>query len=99
MSIARSGQVRIIYRRVIKELFNYSSSRAVWGQFIKEARAKFEENKNLKKEQDIIKKIDEGFYWLKKHKHPEPYRYPTSPGGSKFQRNVPPDLEIIEKFS
>ncbi|KAJ9611653.1 hypothetical protein H2200_004837 [Cladophialophora chaetospira] len=30
---------------------------------------------------------------LEKWKHPDPYRPPTAPGGSKYERNVPaPDL-------
>ena len=35
---------------------------------------------------------------LAKWKHPDPYRPPTAPGGSKYERNIPaPDL--ARKFS
>lgn len=27
---------------------------------------------------------------LEKWKHPDPYRPPSAPGGSKFERNMPP---------
>ncbi|KAI9754410.1 MAG: hypothetical protein M1815_005643 [Lichina confinis] len=29
---------------------------------------------------------------LDKWKHPEPYRPPTAPGGSKYERNIPPPI-------
>eukprot|EP00471_Norrisiella_sphaerica_P004510 CAMPEP_0184486718 /NCGR_PEP_ID=MMETSP0113_2-20130426/8400_1 /TAXON_ID=91329 /ORGANISM="Norrisiella sphaerica, Strain BC52" /LENGTH=53 /DNA_ID=CAMNT_0026868727 /DNA_START=191 /DNA_END=352 /DNA_ORIENTATION=- len=50
-------------------------------------------------EAEIEKKIEAAEQWIIDHKHPDPYRLPSMPGGSKFQRNVPPDLEIAEKYS
>ncbi|KAL9123207.1 MAG: hypothetical protein Q9187_000224 [Circinaria calcarea] len=29
---------------------------------------------------------------LEKWKHPDPYRPPTAPGGSKYERNIPPPI-------
>lgn len=37
-------------------------------------------------EQEIIEQTED---LLKKWKHPDPYRPPTAPGGSKYQRNLP----------
>jgi len=91
--------VKLLYRNICKTLFDYSSSRAVWGEFIKEARDSFEANKNLTDDAEIEKKIKAAEQWLIDYKHPDPYRVPTNPGGSKFQRNVPPDLEVVEKLS
>lgn len=36
--------------------------------------------------QEIIKQTEE---LLEKWKHPDPYRAPTAPGGSKYERNLP----------
>jgi len=33
--------------------------------------------------------IDETEGLLEKWKHPDPYRAPTAPGGSKYERNLP----------
>lgn len=37
--------------------------------------------------QEIIEQTEE---LLNSYKHPDPYRPPTAPGGSKYQRNLPP---------
>lgn len=29
---------------------------------------------------------------LEKWKHPDPFRAPTAPGGSKYERNLPPSV-------
>lgn len=36
--------------------------------------------------QEIIEQTEE---LLEAYKHPDPYRPPTAPGGSKYQRNLP----------
>ena len=41
--------------------------------------------------------VQEASNWLAANTHPDPYTSPTNPGGSKFQRTVPPDLSIIEQ--
>jgi hypothetical protein len=53
--------------------------RAVWGQFIKEAREKFEANKDITNEKKIDKLLDEGYAWVKANQHPDPYRSNPSP--------------------
>ena len=38
--------------------------------------------------------LDEAEQILQKWKHPDPYRPPTAPGGSKYERNLPcPNLD------
>jgi hypothetical protein len=36
--------------------------------------------------QEIIEQTEE---LLESYKHPDPYRPPTAPGGSKYERNLP----------
>ena len=41
---------------------------------------------------EIIEQTEE---LLERWKHPDPYRPPTAPGGSKYQRNLP--VPILER--
>mmetsp|Transcript_18889 Transcript_18889/g.26303 ORF Transcript_18889/g.26303 Transcript_18889/m.26303 type:complete len:86 (+) Transcript_18889:79-336(+) len=74
MSLSRVNRVRRAYRKICKTLFDYSSSRAVWGEFIKEARESFEKNRDMTDEAEIEKKIEAAEQWIIDHKHPDPYR-------------------------
>jgi len=42
--------------------------------------------------------LDQTEALLQKWKHPDPYRPPTAPGGSKYERNLPPPM-MDRKFS
>ena len=44
--------------------------------------------------QEIIEQTEE---LLEAYKHPDPYRPPTAPGGSKYQRNLP--APILDRTS
>mmetsp|Transcript_35625 Transcript_35625/g.66021 ORF Transcript_35625/g.66021 Transcript_35625/m.66021 type:complete len:99 (+) Transcript_35625:31-327(+) len=92
-------RVRMLYRKICKELYHYSATRPVWGEFIQEARARFEANRDVTDEAKIQALIKDGEKWLIDNKCGDPYIVPTNPGGTKFQRNVPPSLEIVEKHS
>lgn len=43
--------------------------------------------------------IEETESLLEKWKHPDPYRAPTAPGGSKYERNLPVPSTERESFS
>jgi hypothetical protein len=40
--------------------------------------------------------LEKGEHELWEWRHPEPYTFPTSVGGSKWQRNVPPPAHICD---
>jgi len=60
----------------------------------------FERNKHITErrlQRDLIRETED---LLEKWKHPDPYRPPTAPGGSKHERNLPcPILDPPPKMS
>lgn len=59
-------------------------------------RDSFEAKRNMRDWGAINVAVQEASSWLAANAHPDPYTVPTNDGGSKWQRNVPPPLEIIE---
>ncbi|OMP85983.1 NADH dehydrogenase [ubiquinone] 1 beta subcomplex subunit 9 [Diplodia seriata] len=52
-------------------------------------RSLFEAKKNVVEPRQQRKLIQETETLLEKWKHPDPYRPPEAPGGSKYERNLP----------
>ncbi|KAK5172720.1 uncharacterized protein LTR77_002840 [Saxophila tyrrhenica] len=53
-------------------------------------RSLFEANKHVTQPRQQREIIEQTEQLLDSYKHPDPYRPPTAPGGSKYQRNLPP---------
>ncbi|KAI9184170.1 hypothetical protein H9P43_003223 [Blastocladiella emersonii ATCC 22665] len=88
------AHVRQLYRRALRSAFDWSTTREGFRQSAVHIRYMFEENRdvhNAKRLAEIIKATEAK---LAETAHPEPYRYPTSPFGTKFERNpaVPPHI-------
>ncbi|KAJ1502011.1 hypothetical protein HMI55_003104 [Coelomomyces lativittatus] len=90
-------EIRKLYRQSLKLVQDYSSE---FGQMRKEClivRQEFDQLKsetNPKKIQEF--KTNKALYLLK-NKHSQPYYYPTSPNGTKYQRNDPVPQKVIEE--
>ncbi|KAI5361722.1 Putative complex 1 LYR protein [Septoria linicola] len=93
MSAART-QVLHLYRRSLKLALDWAVHRHVWRGQAMYIRSLFEANKQITQPRQLTALIEETQSLLEKWKHPDPYRPPTAPGGSKYERNLPcPQLD------
>ncbi|THZ48643.1 hypothetical protein D6C90_03647, partial [Aureobasidium pullulans] len=88
-----SGRSRL-YRRSLKLALDWSVHRHLWRGQALYIRSLFEANSNVREPRQQRILFDQTEELLKQWKHPDPYRPPTAPGGSKYERNLPcPILE------
>ncbi|KAF2252723.1 hypothetical protein BU26DRAFT_562442 [Trematosphaeria pertusa] len=78
-----------LYRRSLKLSLDWAVHRYLWRGQAMYIRSLFEANKHVTEPRQQRELIKETETLLEKWKHPDPYRPPTAPGGSKYERNVP----------
>ncbi|KAF1982080.1 hypothetical protein K402DRAFT_467095 [Aulographum hederae CBS 113979] len=81
--------VSALYRRSLKLALDWSVHRYLWRGQALYIRSLFEANKNVLQSRQQKALMHETELLLEKWKHPDPYRPPTAPGGSKYERNLP----------
>ncbi|KAF2814882.1 uncharacterized protein BDZ99DRAFT_566807 [Mytilinidion resinicola] len=87
--MASKTAVLRLYRRSLKLSLDWAVHRYLWrGQAIY-IRELFEAKRNVTEPRQLRALIQETENLLEKWKHPDPYRPPTAPGGSKYERNLP----------
>ncbi|EAW09135.1 NADH dehydrogenase [ubiquinone] 1 beta subcomplex subunit 9 [Aspergillus clavatus NRRL 1] len=81
--------VASLYRRSLKLALDWAVHRQVWRGQAVYIRSLFEANKDIRdpRQQRVLLRETEKL--LETWKHPDPYRAPTAPGGSKYERNLP----------
>lgn len=89
-SVAHKRCVTSLYRRALKTSLDWIIDREAWRRKAVEIRARFDANKNVRSIKHLRALLEDAENELRKHSHPDPYRYPTAPGGSKWERNIPP---------
>ncbi|QIX00179.1 hypothetical protein AMS68_005696 [Peltaster fructicola] len=87
--MSTKATVLSLYRRALKLSLDWTIHRNLWRGQALYIRDLFEANKHVSepRQQRII--IEQTQDLLEKWKHPDPYRPPTAPGGSKYERNLP----------
>lgn len=96
--------VRSLYRRALKLSLDWAVQRNLWRGQAVYIRSLFDAKKNVTdpRQQRLLFRETEKL--LEKFKHPDPYRPPTAPGGSKYERNLPapdlppPDSEMVRRL-
>jgi len=100
LSLARqlTHQQRVtrLYRHSLKHLLSWTIDRQLWRQKAVVLRDRFDENKSLTDRFQIEKVLKEAEATFKEWEHPAPYISPKAPGGSKFERNLPPPPNALE---
>ncbi|EHL00040.1 putative NADH dehydrogenase [Glarea lozoyensis 74030] len=81
--------VASLYRRALKLSLDWAVHRYVWRGQAMYIRSLFEANKKIQEPRQLRALFQETEDLLQKWKHPDPYRPPTAPGGSKYERNLP----------
>jgi len=84
--------VSSLYRRSLKLALDWAVHRYIWRGQAMYIRSLFEANKHIKDPRQQKALFQETEDLLEKWKHPDPYHAPTAPGGSKYERNIPPPI-------
>ncbi|KAF1810602.1 hypothetical protein P152DRAFT_460299 [Eremomyces bilateralis CBS 781.70] len=101
MTLSHRAKVCSLYRRALKLSLDWCNDRAAWRGQAMYIRTVFDANLavNDRRTQRVL--IEEAERILDEYKHPEPYRAPTAPGGSKWERNLeapildpPPKMDL-----
>ncbi|KAK5126354.1 hypothetical protein LTR85_010590 [Meristemomyces frigidus] len=87
--MATKNQVLQLYRRSLKLALDWTIHRYLWRGQAVYIRSLFEANKNVTQPRQQRELVEQTEAILEKWKHPDPYRPPTAPGGSKYERNLP----------
>ncbi|EGP83537.1 uncharacterized protein MYCGRDRAFT_29525, partial [Zymoseptoria tritici IPO323] len=83
-----------LYRRALKLSLDWAVHRYVWRGQAMYIRSLFEANRTVNQPRQQKMLVEQTEELLEKWKHPDPYRPPTAPGGSKYERNLPcPNLD------
>mmetsp|Transcript_19532 Transcript_19532/g.48034 ORF Transcript_19532/g.48034 Transcript_19532/m.48034 type:complete len:117 (+) Transcript_19532:41-391(+) len=96
-SAAHRRRVCSLYRRALKLSYNWAVDRRLWRLKATRIQAEFRRNAvetNAKRVAALVAHVESE---LERHAHPDPYIHPYRPGGSKYQRNVPPDASFTFK--
>merc|ERR1712137_831336 len=87
-----------VYRAILKEQMNWLVSRDAWNPAARAMRNAFRANMYLG-EREAVPLVENAENHLAYWRHPIPYAQPYLPGGSTFQRNVPPPYDTTLKES
>ncbi|KAJ7068648.1 hypothetical protein C8F01DRAFT_1247144 [Mycena amicta] len=90
---AHRQYVQSLYRRRLKNSLDWTIRRDVWRGKALQIRAEFEVNRDLKDPRLLAQIFRNAEEKLAAWKHPDPYIPPTAPGGTKWERNLPPPTE------
>ncbi|KAK5942531.1 hypothetical protein PMZ80_005096 [Knufia obscura] len=87
---AHTKAVRSLYRRSLKLALDWAVQRNLWRGQAVYIRSLFDANRTVYDPRHQKLLFTETEKLLEKWKHPDPYRPPSAPGGSKYERNMPP---------
>lgn len=82
--------VSALYRQSLRMAKNWINRRDLFRQKALEIRQQFDQNKNISDRHEAQRLIQSTQDLLKQYKHPDPIIPSQRPGGTKFERNVPP---------
>eukprot|EP01115_Flamella_aegyptia_P006789 TRINITY_DN28142_c0_g1_i1.p1 TRINITY_DN28142_c0_g1~~TRINITY_DN28142_c0_g1_i1.p1 ORF type:complete len:114 (-),score=15.41 TRINITY_DN28142_c0_g1_i1:106-447(-) len=86
-------RVMRLYRHSLRTSLDWAVDRDIFNEHAVLIREDFEKGIKETDPVRITKLIEEGEAQLKELVHPLPYHYPTNPGGTKWERNLPPRID------
>ncbi|KAE8542393.1 NADH dehydrogenase (ubiquinone) 1 beta subcomplex 9 [Cryptococcus deuterogattii 99/473] len=89
--------VKSLYKRYLVNSLNWYIRRDLWRQKAIEIRAEFERNRNITDPRALALVLEQAEEKLAKGIHPDPYRPPLFPDGTKWERNIPPRMFTPEE--
>ncbi|VDB89898.1 unnamed protein product [Peniophora sp. CBMAI 1063] len=89
-SQAHTSYIRGLYRRMLKNELDWVIRWDLWRPRALAIRAQFEQNRNVRDPRALAKILEKAEAELKAKKHLDPVIPSTAPGGTKWERNLPP---------
>ncbi|KAF4620062.1 hypothetical protein D9613_004997 [Agrocybe pediades] len=84
--------VKGLYKRSLKNALDWTIRRDLWRAEAMQIRAEFESYRNVTDPRTLAQVLNEAEARLEKFRHPDPVIPPTAPGGTKWERNLPPSM-------
>ncbi|KAF8969327.1 hypothetical protein BDZ97DRAFT_1726045 [Flammula alnicola] len=92
-SSAHRLYVKSLYRRYLKNALDWTIRRDVWRGEALQIRAEFEANRrNVHDPRALAAILEKAEANLAAVRHPDPVIPPEAPGGTKWERNLPPSM-------
>ncbi|KAG9046440.1 hypothetical protein FS837_004448 [Tulasnella sp. UAMH 9824] len=82
--------VKSLYKRFLVNELNWAARRDAWRPRALAIRAEFERNRNVKDPRALAEIFAKAEAQLADKLHPDPYIPAMMPGGTKWERNLPP---------
>lgn len=95
--IGHAQRVTRLYRASLRTARDWVIDYDLWIEECIKIQARFKGNKHKSLTEGKYL-LEQGMAELMKKRHPEPYIPNYAPGGSKYQRNVPPPPEVRSRF-
>ncbi|KAI0340914.1 hypothetical protein BDW22DRAFT_366353 [Trametopsis cervina] len=92
---AHKAYVKSLYRRYLTNELNWTIRRDVWRGQALAIRAEFDRNRDVHDPRALASILEKAEADLAERAHPDPYRPPTAPDGTKWERNAPPPIRPI----
>ncbi|KAF8555372.1 NDUFB9, NADH-ubiquinone oxidoreductase [Imleria badia] len=94
-SAVHKSYVKSLYRRMLKNELDWVVRRDIWRGRAMVIRAEFERNRDVHDPRALAEILQKAEADLAAKLHPDPYIPPTMPGGTKWERNIPPTIAPI----
>ncbi|PFH51329.1 hypothetical protein AMATHDRAFT_59412 [Amanita thiersii Skay4041] len=94
-STAHRLYVKSLYKRYLNNALDWTVRRDLWRPQALQIRAEFERNRNVTDPRALAAILAQAEAELASKKHPDPYIAPAAPGGTKWERNLPPSMEPV----
>jgi len=94
-SSAHRLYVKSLYKRYLTNTLDWTINRDAWRWQAIQIRAEFEKNRNVHDPRALAAILQKAEADLADMKHPDPYIPPSAPGGTKWERNIPPCMDPL----
>ncbi|KIK96057.1 hypothetical protein PAXRUDRAFT_826367 [Paxillus rubicundulus Ve08.2h10] len=94
-STVHRSYVMSLYRRMLKNELDWVVRRDIWRGRAQMIRAEFERNRDVHEPRALAQIFKKAEAQLAEKLHPDPYIPPSMPGGTKWERNIPPTIAPI----
>ncbi|KAL0059875.1 hypothetical protein AAF712_013357 [Marasmius tenuissimus] len=91
-SSAHRLYVKSLYKRYLTNALDWTVNRDLWRKEALLIRAEFERNRNIHDPRQLATILERAEAQLNHIKHPDPVIVPVFPGGTKWERNIPPRM-------
>ncbi|KAF8806324.1 LNS2-domain-containing protein [Phlegmacium glaucopus] len=96
-SSAHRLYVKSLYKRYLTNALDWTIRRDIWRGQAMQIRAEFEKNRNVHDPRALASILQKAEADLANMKHPDPYIPPTAPGGTKWERNIPKVINVVDQ--